>query len=212
MLVSFKKALEINGKPEVYAPLAALADSLQRWMRVRPRGLPAAGAAAGLPPAALKAWAANRHTACATLQPSPRLCPEQEREQVAAAAMRQQAQGGQGRGGYQAARFQEPYEKLVPAKEVGAVAGDGGALCEGGGSPALPARPPLHVPCCSLLPRSAPRLRQMLRELSAMGLGAEQVDPLWEAYTAAREEEEAMAAEGGPGPPREGKENKVGGG
>lgn len=105
---------------------------------------------------------------------------------MAAAAMRQQAQGGQGRGGYQAARFQEPYEKLVPAKDVGA--GPGGGGLGGGrctsGSRALPARPPACIwsaglPCCHGPLHSL----QMLRELSAMGLGADQVDPLWDAYT-----------------------------
>lgn len=35
VLIAFKKAYELNGKPEVYGPLASCADALQRWMRVR---------------------------------------------------------------------------------------------------------------------------------------------------------------------------------
>lgn len=41
--MSFKKAYELNGKPEVYGPLASCADALVRWMVVR--GLGACGVA-----------------------------------------------------------------------------------------------------------------------------------------------------------------------
>lgn len=43
VLMSFKKAYELNGKPEVYGPLASCADALVRWMVVR--GLGACGVA-----------------------------------------------------------------------------------------------------------------------------------------------------------------------
>ncbi len=68
--------------------------------------------------------------------------------------------------------------------------------------------------CAVALPAT---LLQLLRELEVCGLGPDRIDPLWEAYQAAREEEEAMnAAEGGPpgaGSRQrggEGKENQVG--
>ncbi len=38
VLMSFKKAYELNGKPEVYGPLASCADALVRWMVVRRDG------------------------------------------------------------------------------------------------------------------------------------------------------------------------------
>lgn len=33
--MNFKKAYELNGKPEVYGPLASCADAVVRWMLVR---------------------------------------------------------------------------------------------------------------------------------------------------------------------------------
>ncbi len=35
VLFAFKKAVELNGKPEVYAPLASCAEAVVGWMRVR---------------------------------------------------------------------------------------------------------------------------------------------------------------------------------
>ncbi|KAL4443214.1 hypothetical protein ABPG75_010969 [Micractinium tetrahymenae] len=128
VLMAFKKAFELNGKPEVYGPLAACAEAVVGWMR--------------------------------------------DKERVAVQHMQHQQAGGRGggrggRGGRGLARFQEPYERLFPAG-------------------------------------------QLLGELARCGLGPDNMDPLWEAYQAAREEKELMnAGDGGRGK-QEGKENQGG--
>ena len=62
------------------------------------------------------------------------------------------------------------------------------------------------------MPPHLPPISQMMAELEACGLGPDTIDALWEAYQAAREEEEAMSDNDKGGASGDvNKENKVGG-
>ncbi|KAL4419625.1 hypothetical protein ABPG77_008566 [Micractinium sp. CCAP 211/92] len=79
VLFAFKKAVELNGKPEVYAPLASCAEAVVGWMR--------------------------------------------DKERVAVEHMRHQQVAGRGggrggRGGRGLARYQDPYERLLPPGQL----------------------------------------------------------------------------------------------
>lgn len=120
VLIALKKAVECNGKPEVYDPLASCAEAVVGWMRVRCWPLQGAGLLGNQAAGCLAHGAPARRgrgRGCQALVSRPL---KQDKEHVAVEHMRHQQTGGRfgGGGGRGLARYQDPYERLFPSGQV----------------------------------------------------------------------------------------------